>query len=400
MIYSIFVFGIDHAGKTALISSLKENKPIEDTKPTITFNIDKFILEKTEFYIWDAPGQKSLRKVWKKGFEQAKIMIFVLDLSTPSKFQEAFDEFYKVTSNPITSGIPLIFCFHKSDLINNPTEIIEAKSFFQFEKIKYRKIVHLSTSIKEFDTVLILKNKILDTVLMRAEKAEFSMNVIYNISHDFKNILTVISGNIDFLKNQNTDKSLDLIITDIKKAANDGNELIENLDYFQEQSDYNTSLESVIPIIESSLSFITRGTKCKTQIEIEQAFPLILINQVSFSQVINNLLLNATDAMPNGGLICVELKRVHLTVNNAKDYNLVGSDIKYGDYVLISITDDGVGIPKENQENIFNMFYTTKKTGTGLGLAGVYSIMVKHEGYVSFHSVDGDGTTFNLFFPL
>ncbi len=117
------------------------------------------------------------------------------------------------------------------------------------------------------------------------------------------------------------------------------------------------------------------------------------IDENQISQVINNLIINASQAMPKGGIIkiCVE----NVLVEEGDNLPL-----EYGKYVKLSIQDQGMGIPKEHLHTIFDPYFTTKEKGTGLGLAISYSIIKKHEGYILVESVENVGTTFSIYLPI
>jgi CheY-like chemotaxis protein len=119
---------------------------------------------------------------------------------------------------------------------------------------------------------------------------------------------------------------------------------------------------------------------------------LVEADKGQMNQVINNLLINANQAMPKGGVVKIKAEDTNI---KAKD----SSPFKEGKYVKITIADQGTGIPKEHLQKIFAPFFTTKKKGTGLGLATTYSIVKKHGGYITVESKVGTGTTFYIYLP-
>lgn len=161
----IFVYGIDQAGKTAIISSIKEEKLMQDTKPTLSFNITKIIARNVVFQVWDAPGQIPFREVWIKGIKRAKINIFVLDVSDVPRYEEAKREFEKVLDNPLTRNVPFVFCYHKMDLIESQQNLERAKDYFQLSHIHHRKILSYETSIMKMESLRKFKNTLADIVL-------------------------------------------------------------------------------------------------------------------------------------------------------------------------------------------------------------------------------------------
>jgi len=161
--FKIFLFGLDQAGKTALSNFIKEKKET-NPRPTLSFNVGQWIIRDLEFQIWDAPGQISLRYVWDKGFDRAKIMIFVLDSSKPERFPEAKQELDKVLQNLDTRGIPLIFCFHKMDLPNAKENITQAREILKLLLITDRYVKVFHTSVKMDSEVEAMKSCIVEII--------------------------------------------------------------------------------------------------------------------------------------------------------------------------------------------------------------------------------------------
>src|SRR6056297_1592540 len=92
----IFIYGLDYAGKTSVVETMKQEETMSDANPTLSFNISNYITENATLQIWDAPGQKSLRDSWEKGYNRADILVFVLDTADMERYDEAYAEFKKV----------------------------------------------------------------------------------------------------------------------------------------------------------------------------------------------------------------------------------------------------------------------------------------------------------------
>jgi CheY-like chemotaxis protein len=116
------------------------------------------------------------------------------------------------------------------------------------------------------------------------------------------------------------------------------------------------------------------------------------VDEGQMSQVINNLIINADQAMPNGGSIAIQCQNVVIGPHDALP-------LKAGKYVHLSIKDQGIGIPREHFLKIFDPYFTTKQKGSGLGLATTYSIIKQHDGYITLESELGAGTVFHLYIP-
>lgn len=150
--HKLFLFGIDSAGKTALVKSIK-GEDATQTKPTLAFHIVKLRKNQVEFQIWDAPGQRNLRRIWNNGFNRAKLLVFVVDTSDDERFSESKDEFMKVISEPDTKELPVIFCYHKMDLAESKANLDKAKEFFDPKSLEGREVVEMETSIYEQESV-------------------------------------------------------------------------------------------------------------------------------------------------------------------------------------------------------------------------------------------------------
>jgi small GTP-binding protein len=158
----IFVYGIGFAGKTALLNTMRSGVFSENTTPTLSFLITKYITEDCTFEIWDAPGQTAFRYVWKTGYERAKLLLYVLDVANESKYEECKKELYKVLEDPITTGIPLIICFHKMDLELAQQNLVKAKAYLHPSQIVSRRVILYETSIFQQPTIEKLKGALVN----------------------------------------------------------------------------------------------------------------------------------------------------------------------------------------------------------------------------------------------
>ncbi len=151
-------------------------------------------------------------------------------------------------------------------------------------------------------------------------------------------------------------------------------------------------LLSAKKLIDDSAGFAIRGSKSRCEFKVAPDLWTIEADEGQLGQVINNLVMNADLSMPEGGTVTVSGENVALTADNP----LL---LKPGEYIKISVADQGAGIPEDNLKKIFDPYFTTKDRGIGLGLATCYSIMKQHDGDITVESTPGEGATFSLYLP-
>lgn len=231
----------------------------------------------------------------------------------------------------------------------------------------------------------------LEAELLKKEKLELLGALSGGIAHDFNNSLMTILANVQLAllkldKGANIKKHLLDSIEMIYNASN----LTKQLLTFSKGGAPVKTFASITNIIKDNVQFVLQGSKIKCRFIIAPNLWTVEIDPGQISQVINNLVINAKQAMPEGGYIDVTAKNT--TLNSGDNY-------KPGQYVMINIQDYGVGIPKANLAKIFDPFFTTKPEGTGLGLATSYSIIKKHDGYLEVDSNEGTGSIFTIYLP-
>ncbi len=213
------------------------------------------------------------------------------------------------------------------------------------------------------------------------------------IAHDFNNILTGILGNLTLLSTIVTEKEATEYINQAKAAVKRATNLTQQLLTFARGGEPVKELTSLPNIIETSTKFILTGTSIDYHIKIPEALWDVEIDRGQFSQVIQNIVLNARHAMPKGG-------KIFITCRNIIPTEALNLKLPTGEqYVEIAITDEGTGISEEDINHIFDPYFTTKTNGTGLGLAICYSIIKNHGGTIRVKSELGRGTTFFIYLP-
>jgi signal transduction histidine kinase/CheY-like chemotaxis protein len=239
----------------------------------------------------------------------------------------------------------------------------------------------------------ISEKKRIEEEIIKAQKLESLGVLAGGIAHDFNNLLTAISGNIT-LGQANSKQSktsmqrFEAAITAAKRAQ----DLTHQLLTFSKGGAPVKSPSSISQVLKDCASFALRGSSVSCDWHVPENLWSVEMDEGQISQVVNNLVINALQAMPQGGSVLIRAKNV--TVR--EDQKL---PLKEGKYVRVSVADHGEGISPENIPKIFDPYFTTKKMGTGLGLATSYSIIRRHDGLLAVRSKVGVGTMFYFFLP-
>src|SRR3990170_3763036 len=228
---------------------------------------------------------------------------------------------------------------------------------------------------------------------IKLEKLESLGILAGGIAHDFNNFLTGILGNISLAKKKcKPDDIIYKLLSDSEKASQGAKSLTYQLLTFAKGGTPARKTISIIKLLRNDVEFACRGSNVKCNLSIPDDLWPVNIDEGQINQVIYNIVINAGHAMSEGG--SVELSAENIYINADNRYF-----VKEGKYVKIAIRDTGSGISEENLNKIFDPYFTTKKTGSGLGLASAYSIIKNHDGYISVESKVGKGTTFYIYLP-
>ncbi|PCI46033.1 MAG: hypothetical protein COB51_08035 [Moraxellaceae bacterium] len=229
--------------------------------------------------------------------------------------------------------------------------------------------------------------------IFKARKLESIGVLAGGIAHDFNNILTGLFGNIELAKLKLPKEHaaypyMDTANQALERASN----LTKQLLTFAKGGDPLLEAVNIKQVIQESVEFNLSGSNVKTILKLPDQLWQGKVDKGQISQVISNLTINAKQAMPDGGNLIINAE-------NIKDIKENGVPHLTGDYIKISLRDEGVGISEQHRGKIFDPYFTTKQTGSGLGLATVHSIVAKHKGHINIESMLGIGTTFTLYFP-
>ena len=224
--------------------------------------------------------------------------------------------------------------------------------------------------------------------LQKKDKLEALGILAGGIAHDFNNILTAIWSGLSILKLHNV-KDGDTVM-EMENAIRRGKDLTGQLLTYSKGGAPIKEATSLEELVKETAAFITSGSPVKCAIEADDNLHTVEVDSTQISQVIQNLLINAIEAMVDGGVVSIRMQ-------NRAEYFEQGSK-NGGPFVELTITDTGSGVPESMQSRIFDPFFTTKPNGSGLGLATAYSVVKKHNGYIFFESSSA-GTTFHVLLP-
>jgi len=248
-------------------------------------------------------------------------------------------------------------------------------------------------------SVDITERKSLETQLRQAQRMETIGRLAGGVAHDFNNLLMVIKGYCDLLIERESGGDSFLQLQHISKAADQAASLTRQLLAFSRKQVMQPKIFSLNTLVWNADKMLRRLISESVEMITNTAKDLgaIKADPGQMEQVILNLVINARDAMPSGGKLVLETANVELDSNYAHAH--LGAVA--GSYVMLSVTDTGIGMDDETQAHIFEPFFTTKGLGkgTGLGLAMVYGIVKQSGGYIWVHSAVGKGSSFRVYLP-
>ena len=226
-----------------------------------------------------------------------------------------------------------------------------------------------------------------------AQKLESLGTLAAGIAHDFNNLLTAITGNLSLLRDApHGVPEARLLHQALEEAVGRATSLSKQLLTFAKGGAPVREVASVRELLVDSATFVARGSKSRCVFDIAEDVARVNADVGQLSQVIGNLVINAIQAMPQGGAVRIGAENVRLAANHE-------SGLPAGPYVRMTIADEGVGIAPQDLPRIFDPFFTTKATGSGLGLSTSYSIVTRHGGRLSAASTLGAGTVFTMHLP-
>jgi two-component system cell cycle sensor histidine kinase/response regulator CckA len=270
-------------------------------------------------------------------------------------------------------------------------------------EVRTIKVISSATLYKNRPAIIgtlldISKEKALEEQLLQSQKLETIGRLTGGIAHDFNNMLGVILGNTQLaMMNLSPDDTATAFCSEVEKATHRAAEFTHQLLAFSRRQVLEIKtidLNEILANFERMVQHII-GEYIEMRITYKAGLPLIKADSAQINQILLNLMVNAREAMPDGGKLTIETDLLYIDEKRTPLF----ADAQRGYYVLISITDTGIGMDKEMLTKIYEPFFTTKSHGTGLGLSVVYGIVKQHTGFIDVQSRPGKGTSFRIYFP-
>ncbi|MBD3320075.1 MAG: PAS domain S-box protein [Chitinivibrionales bacterium] len=316
-------------------------------------------------------------------------------------FEEVFPLHNERTSEPCEN--PVVEVIKTSNIIDcSFGRILESKDGTK------RHIAYASSPMRDSDGQLIgvvlvfrdiTEQQKMENELFKARKLESVGLLAGGIAHDFNNILTGIVTNLFMAKmNIRHDDEAKQLIMDAEKAAFRASRLTKQLLTFSKGGTPVKENASIKEIIEDSVGFCLSGSNVDYALDLPDDLWAVEVDRGQVDQVLNNLVINANQSMPEGGTIRVGAANYSLG-EKIKTGTASTLPMKPGNYIKISVSDEGVGIHSRDLEKIFDPYFSTKQDGSGLGLTTAFSIVKKHGGHMTARSTPGKGSKFIFYLP-
>ena len=304
-----------------------------------------------------------------------------------------------ISNNENESPADLLHQLEDVDQLNYRREQLNIFSRDGEEKIIAASTAPISGQADKAIGSIVVIRDITDNVRLRKEmetnqKLESIGLLAGGIAHDFNNLLTAIYGNISLAKMfPDNQEKVFYYLEKSEQSLSQAQGLTQQLLTFARGGSPVKQLVAIGPLLHEVATFSLRGSNTDIEINIVADLWFASVDTGQFSQIINNLAMNASQAMPNGGRLVIKAENVILPPAE------LPVEINNDQFIKITMADQGSGISPEHLSKVFDPYFTTKQTGSGLGLATVFSIIKNHNGLVNVKSEPGAGTTFTIHLP-
>jgi len=227
---------------------------------------------------------------------------------------------------------------------------------------------------------------------IRYERLESLGLLAGGIAHDFNNALTSVLGYVSLARMENEDRDLDSLLSEAEDGIDSATRLSSQLVAFAKGGEPQRCTQDVQKLLLNAVHFSLSGSSARVEFDVSPDLWAAELDVGQFNQVVSNLVINADQAMPEAGRLRVCARNIYAE----RELSAVAGP---GPYVRIDFEDNGGGIPHDLQDKVFDPYFTTKDSGTGLGLSTAFAIVSRHEGWMNFESREGEGTVFSLYYP-
>ena len=288
-----------------------------------------------------------------------------------------------------------------SRCVRNPDEPVLAQYRFRhrdgswrwLESIANNRLDHPAIRAIVVNTRDITERKRIEESLEKTAQLESLSILCGGIAHDFNNILTAVLTNISMAQMYGElEEDIEKMLADAEKASLRGKGLTQQLLTFAKGGEPIKRAVSIAALLKETIDFSLSGSNVRCEHDLPEDLWPVDADEGQIGQVIQNVILNADQAMPGGGVIQVRAENVKIAEQDPLP-------LEAGHHVKVSIVDQGIGIPEEHLQKVFNPFFTTKQKGSGLGLSTSFSIVRRHKGALQVESRLGGGTKIHVYLP-
>ncbi len=333
-----------------------------------------------------APDGKLLivNRAWRETFgyseEDIDKGLSIFELISPDCQDHCVETFSKVISSPEVKYIDTVFTGKDGRRV-----LIQGNAKCKFVDNKPVRTQCIFRDVTE--------QRKMEEELLKNQKIESLGILAGGIAHDFNNLLTAILGNISLAKRHvDPESNIFRYLNNTERVAERATGLTQQLLTFSKGGSPVKKTTSITSLVKESACFILRGSNVRAVYDVAQDLHAVDVDEGQLSQVVQNLVINADQAMADGGQLVISGRNVTLDAGTIPA-------LAPGDYVELTFADQGCGIPLENRDKIFDPYFSSKSTGNGLGLAVSYSIMKNHGGAILVDSEPGKGAEFTLYLP-